>query len=342
MTRRLLFVAACVAICACGGGGDSGGGGVATTYYVRVSGNDASDGLTAATAFSSIGRAALLAGRGDTVIVGPGFYSERQVGPSEGTSGSSGSPILFLADRDGTMTGDVPGDVVLSASGGSGFSLRRVEHVIIDGFVVEDAAGENAVGILVRSRSSDVTIRNCVIRNNLGDGIRVQSSSDVRIFNNLIHDNSRNGIRIAGDPGSSRAQIVNNTVVRNRQRGVFIGTADAASTEAFLRNNILQFNESANLQVTLDPDSSRGLSSSFNVVFPERYSPRELDHSGDIIADALFVDAGNGDFHLLPESPAVDAGATDIDAELFADLLTRSTAPEEFADVEPIDIGYHY
>lgn len=342
MTRKLLLTVVSVAICACGGGGSSGGGGPATTYYVRVSGDDANDGLTPQTALASIGIAALRVGRGDRIVVGPGFYAERQVGPTEGTSGSSRAPIVFFADRTGELTGDTPGEVVLRASGVSGFSLRRVKWVEIDGFVVERAEGENAGGIIVRSRSENVTIRNCMIRDNLGDGIRVQSSSNVRIYNNLIHDNSRNGVRIAGNPGSPRAQVVNNTIARNGQRGIFIGSGEAASTDAFVRNNILQFNERANLQVTLDPDSSRGLSSRFNVVFPERYVPRDLDHAADIIADALFVDAENGDFHLVQESPAVDAGASDIDAGLAAELFTRTTAPEGFADLPPVDIGYHY
>ncbi|MFN3332047.1 MAG: hypothetical protein ACK47M_06020, partial [Caldilinea sp.] len=79
-------------------------------------------------------------------------------------------------------------------------------------------------------------------------------------------------------------------------------------------NNIIEI-DGNKAQVTFDPDSSRGLNSSVNVVFPERYVPVELDHAGDIIADALLADIDNGDFHLLPESPAVDAGATDIDAD---------------------------
>jgi hypothetical protein len=71
-----------------------------------VNGDDANDGLTAATAFRTIQRAADLAGPGTTVHIKPGIYRET-VWPAR--DGHAGAPITFVAEGG-------PGTVVIRGS----------------------------------------------------------------------------------------------------------------------------------------------------------------------------------------------------------------------------------
>jgi hypothetical protein len=71
-----------------------------------VNGDDANDGLTTATAFRTIQRAADLAGPGTTVHIEPGIYRE-MVWPAR--DGDAGAPITFVAE-------DGPGTVVIRGS----------------------------------------------------------------------------------------------------------------------------------------------------------------------------------------------------------------------------------
>lgn len=81
------------------------------TYYVRKTGLDSNDGLSAGNAFLTIDKAANTVAAGDTVWVGAGTYREQVI---MDTAGSSGSVIRFEADIDGEQTGDA-GLVVISA-----------------------------------------------------------------------------------------------------------------------------------------------------------------------------------------------------------------------------------
>ncbi len=79
---------------------------VAGLWVDAVSGDDGDDGLTRATAFRTIQKAADLASPGTTVHILPGIYRE-SVWPA--TSGSAAEPILYVAEEG-------PGTVVLRGS----------------------------------------------------------------------------------------------------------------------------------------------------------------------------------------------------------------------------------
>src|SRR5689334_15846214 len=79
-----------------------------TTYYVRVTGSNSNNGLSAGAAFLTLAKAATVVAAGDLVHVGAGTYRETI---SLSTSGTAGNAIQWVADYDGLYTGDA-GDVV--------------------------------------------------------------------------------------------------------------------------------------------------------------------------------------------------------------------------------------
>lgn len=80
------------------------------TYYVRMSGNDANDGLSPDTAFRTITKACSVANAGDTVYIGAGNYNEYNI--SFANTGSDAATIKIIGDYAGTYTGD-PGMIII-------------------------------------------------------------------------------------------------------------------------------------------------------------------------------------------------------------------------------------
>jgi len=366
MRRSSLFISGLLLLVACGGGGGGGGGGGQPpadeeTFYVNPDGSDDNDGLAPDRPFRTLFRAVDGLTAGDVVYVAPGEYPLQPTTPGEprptevaefrDVLGTAAQPVSLIADITGEKTGTDPGDVVVDGDDAAiGLRVSRSTHIIIDGFRIISARGNNGAGIQVRSGSDDVTVRNCVITDS-GDGVRVENSNDALIFNNLIYGNDNRGIRISN--GSVRASVINNTIVSNRDRGVAIGGANAqniAPTGATLRNNLIQNNNNVSISIEQGPPSAVvGYSGNFNLVFysgladqTKTYRPTTIVGDNDVNFDAEFVDADGGDLHLLPTSPAIDAGTGNIGDALLAPLFDRATTADGVPDDPPIDIGYHF
>lgn len=334
-----LLLAAGLGACGGGGGDDPP---PPDTLYVRERGNDNNTGVTPEDAFRSIARAVQDAVPGQTIIVGPGDYTV----PSGLGTGSididdvAGEELLLFADRDGSLTGDRAGEVLIDARNNFGIRVSRSSNVTIDGFRFERArggSGENAA-IQVRSSSSNVTIRNCQFTLNR-DGVRVQESSGVTIFNSLFHDNNR-AIQLNGAPDT---RVLSNTIAGNSARGISI----VASPGVTVRNNILQDNANRNIDID-DSASVSTYDGDFNLIFstaprtdPEdTVAPSTIIGENDVLEEAQFVSPAGGDFRLQPDSPAIDAGGP-IDGLLLQELFALSTTADGEPDTPPIDIGFH-
>jgi len=326
-------------LAACGGGG--GTEAAPTTLYVRSSGNDANLGDTPETALRSIAYAVEGSTGGQTIIVGPGTYTVPGGLPTQfiEIQDITDGPLEVLADPSGSMTNDRPGSVIVDARGSAyAFRISRAHEVTIDGFQIRRARGENGAGIQVRSDSSSITIRDCAITTGR-DGIRVEGSNDVQLFNNLIFDNQTRGIRINGTRG---VRVFHNTIADNGTRGVSVGGASSVE----LRNNILQDN--ANRNIEIESDARRDYDGDWNLVFSggldpaDTYSPSTIQGDNDVGANARFVNASRGDYHLQPDSPAIDAGDGTIDPLLLSQLFSRGTTGDGERDTPPIDLGFHF
>ena len=317
---------------------------VPVRLYVRIEGLDTNSGGDPASALRTITAAAANAQAGYEIVVGPGTYEE---GVTTSTSGRAPQRLTFVADVTGALTGDPAGPVLIDATGtpsAAGFKFSNTPDYVIDGFTITGAADG---GIVIKSGSTDVTIRNCIIVNNPGAGIRVQDAARPTVFNNLIYSNGVQGVAIVGTTtGSANARIFSNTIVANGDRGITIGTTKAASAGALVRNNILQENGTRttppleNIKVFTTPHSEAGYDEDYNLVFPPSYLPVSLAGTHDVADDASFVFASGADYHLRSTSPAINAGAAlPLDFEMA--LFSRTTTGTGL-DTGLLDLGFHF
>ena len=161
--------------------------------------------------------------------------------------------------------------------------------------------------------ASKVDARNNVIYSNERSGINIEAASGT-IRNNLIYDNGMSGIR-----GNVMPLVtVNNTVVGNGQAGLFV---DDPAAVPDVRNNIFAENNDAGVRTSGKGYAhnlffANGATGACNPAYLWCVRPQfggyEDEESyikaGNIIADPMFKDAKNRNFHLKAASPAIDAG----------------------------------
>lgn len=210
----------------------------ADTYYVRIGGNDAADGRSAAGAWRTLGRAVFSAQPGDTVYIGAGEYRE---GVRCILGATEKAPLRFLADTSGHQTGDAGRVVIAPPRGRSALHMAGVAHVhwhgvhlrAADANVVEYhgsrgcelrsaeiEGGEHGVEII----GGDIELRECIIASPERDGVAVRSG--VLLQSKVVLDCCT--VRGAGDDGvdirnHSEVTIVSSTI--ESCRGVGVGAA---------------------------------------------------------------------------------------------------------------------
>jgi hypothetical protein len=159
-------------------------------------------------------------------------------------------------------------------------------HNLIAGCEIHD---NKAFGVHIyseyygQSANYNTIRRNRIYNNGItdknGGGIVAGSGASTFVSNNLIYGN-RDGIVVCC--GSTQQLILNNTIYQNLGSGVEVQSGDGHS----VINNLVHLN-GQDLRFLVD-----------------------VDASNNVTADPLFVDAPAADFHLLPSSPAIDAGLT--------------------------------
>jgi parallel beta-helix repeat protein len=368
--------AALVAVCAvtllwqaCGGGGSSGGGGsdngggngnntpgtqaTRTRTPTPPAGSPAptqpgqtgtpSPAPTSAPTLSpdaifvfpgeSIADAARSAPDGGIVVVAPGAYSAVVLDPGD-LQGS----LTFLADVAGQYSDSPPAAVTIVArsTDEAAFEGFSQAGVTIDGFVLH---GGTDAGILFGD-SSGITVRNCTVSNSGGDGVRFERSDNVLVFDTLITGNQGGGVTAFG---TTNLQAINNTIYNNADDGIFLSVDENQnpSTNAFVRNNVLNKNKPTGIGVDPGPPSSLdGFDSNFNLN-TDGYDGTDAG-ADDIAADPLFIFPTGGNFHLAAASRAVDRGSDDVEGDLVTALQERTTQTDGSLDTLPLDLGYHY
>jgi hypothetical protein len=270
--------------------------------------------------------------RAHTVLLEGGIYrmwlhsgtdNSLGIGYAESTDGISwtmsvSNPVL----TPGTST--QWGDPVVRFQGGSDGSV--LDGLTITGGSSWEAGGVNAGG-------SEVTIKKCLIRDNLADGSPtaeggggVVSSGRLTILDTLIVDNEVNdGASGVRGGGGGHLTIVNTLVANNRgAEGLHLnGGADLmnvtiAGNAAGTGRPGINFNPQTggNLVVVNSIVYGNGTGDAFHVDDPNLIQATYSDiqggwtGTGNIDADPQFGDAASGDYHLGVGSPCIDKGTS--------------------------------
>ena len=193
----------------------------------------------------------------------------------------------------------------------------------------------------VYSNNSNILIDSCEISHNImshGGGGVYSLNSEILIKNSVIYDNHAEDFAIYGNSSGGgvfvdggQAQIVNNTISFNSNQGYMNsgGGITITNCEDFLIENTNITNNSAeigggiyfgsgcsgckvkysdfhdNFQVNFGGSS---IPQGLGIITTTNYNGDPCDAFYNIFLDPLFVNAGNGDFHLQTNSPCIDAG----------------------------------
>ena len=190
----------------------------------------------------------------------------------------------------------------------NGCSLKIKDNIIRD----NKMAGIGTGGMV----ASRIEVRNNIINNNGMAGIEAKIATGT-IYNNIIYENKEAGIRCVIVP----MDIVNNTIVANGRSGIVVEDSSVVPT---IKNNIITHNRDAGIRAAgkgyshnllFSNNNTENCDPRFLMCVRRQYGGYEDEESylkhKDIIADPLYVDALHHDYHLKPNSPAIDAGDPD-------------------------------
>lgn len=238
-----------------------------TIRYVGMGGSNANDGLSWATrklTLNGVEDSPVQAG--DTVYVGAGTYREQL---TVDVSGSSGSPITYIGDYDGSHTDGVGGVVRITGSTddtdvqnikgvyASGKNHRTFKGFSFDGstrtfelsgitfFTIENCAiiRSGNRGIYILDTSTNITIRNCFIIGGTYYPIAMESASAVNNANIVIencilfngHHNNAYSVQIIRYGGV----VIKNTLFIGGQIAVRVSTVPSAGQIITINNCIM-------------------------------------------------------------------------------------------------------
>ncbi len=138
---------------------------------------------------------------------------------------------------------------------------------------------------------------------------------NISLYNNLAYNNMNHGLSfsnccddlVASHP-MQNILIVNNTFANNGwDWGGGIRIANPDMTDVLIRNNILSQNDSFQL-LTESWAYAADLTVDRNLIDGYRDQDGEFYGEAYLTGSPLFVNPTQGDFHLQPQSPAIDAG----------------------------------
>ncbi len=160
-----------------------------------------------------------------------------------------------------------------------------------------EVVGNESSGVCIQG---DGEIMHSIINNNVSYGLHVKSLGTVLVTNVEVGENGKDGVRIEGS-----ASLVNTTIAGNASRGVYVhssGTVSLANTIVALNKNEGIFAHSdALVSLTNTLAGSNGGEGSF--IGPFSGISNFVGFVG-----SLFLDAENGDYHLIESSHAINRG----------------------------------
>jgi len=308
-------------------------------FYVSASGNDANSG-TLARPWKTINRAALQIKAGDVVHVAPGEYRGNV---KTSVNGNAGARIRFISDKQGAARivggsgeaawqnkGNYVDVMGFDVTGGNANGIENLaSNVRILGNTVHDIlalcspnGGSGIINAEYTTHDNDIGFNfvhdiRAPARCNKRHGVGIyQTNLRGHVYNNVSIHNGSVGIQLWH--AANAVVVANNMTLNNAGPGIVIGAGDSPggiiNDHSIVINNISIHNGQEGIQEF----GATGPDNRFqnNISFGNGAANMETitgTASGTIIADPQFVNnTGNwdGDYHLSPKSPAIDAGVS--------------------------------
>ncbi len=297
---------------------------IASAAFVGVMAGVAAGDLQVPSEFPTIQAALDAAVPGDTIVVADGVYTgfgnrDLSYGGKAITLKSANGPANTILDLQGTQedphrgfdfdgetaaavldgftitNGSTPNGAILDEFNGAGILIRSGSPTIMNCVITKNWAGCWGGAICCSwSGQGSPTIINCTISDNFCDddgGAIFSLDSNPTIINSLIVNNEA---RVVGgaisDFGAGTVTIINSTITGNiapTGAGIFGSTVNMTNSIVWGNNG----NQEIFGAATVTYSDIRG-------GFPGE---------GNLNVLPGFVDAANGDYHLLADSPLIDA-----------------------------------
>ena len=265
--------------------------------------------------------------KADTIAVSPGIYFENLIfpggnlilksigGPGMTTlDGGGRGPVVTLQGNE-TAVSEITGFTIQHGqnSFGAGIALGQASPTISNNVFQENDQGSGGFGAAIAGNNSSATIVRNLFQRNRADGqylsgaVSFVNTSSPLVFNNVFFNNACRAMNFTLPEGSA-PRVFNNTIVSNSV-GIHVDSRVSTTLQLF-RNNVLVGNgvglEEIFGGVDNIPDWANNL-----VVGGQPYSglPDQTGLRGNLSAVPWFVCGPGADFHLLPGSPGIDAGA---------------------------------
>jgi hypothetical protein len=221
------------------------------------------------------------AGPNDEIVVSPGIYSD---------SINLGGKNLTLRSADPSDPAVVAATIISGGDRAVTFSGGEDASCVLAGFTI---TGANT-GIYCSDASP--TINTCAIPGNGGAGIELHNGSNPTIINCGITANAGAGVQMWALAGgrvtiNNRPIITNCTIAGNLQGGISGGIPTI--TNSIIWGNLPEQIAEAKDTVAITYSDVQG----------------GLQDEGNINADPLFADPGNGDYHLKSQAGRWDANS---------------------------------
>ena len=173
--------------------------------YVDKLGNDGNDCLTAATACLTIMAALGKAADGAAIHIGPGTFAEIESGSDAALAIRRSVSLYGAAAAAGEYT------TILSGNGTrDAVTIGGDSHVVIENVAIADAGGQGFGLYATGGAGENVTLRNAVIRNSAGVGVRILGAAVVEFDNVRIANNPHGAITNNGTFTLRNSRIRNN------------------------------------------------------------------------------------------------------------------------------------
>jgi len=299
---------------------------------VSTSGSDSNDG-SVTSPWRTVQKALDTLIAGQVAYVRAGTYSQNLV------MARAGSPLAPITIRNYPRE-----SVILRAGTGQtdNYPLQvetGAAYVRFQGLVFEGATGPSSANVYASGRAHDIELSDCEDRNSKRQGFFSENTtSSIQIIGCYFHDNggsgpsnrdhnvyvegrhqlianslianAPNGFGVQIYPSSDHVIVTESTIVGASMGGIVIGSDGWATTNsATLVDNVIAFNGGPGIGTFWGGIVGIGNVATDNVVWGNAGGQLVGDgiaYVANTIVDPLFIDRGNGDFHVQPMSPAID------------------------------------